>query len=316
VDVHKNAPMTPAGRLRLVEALAQGSSVAAVAEAFRVDRKTVRKWRRRFQLEGRAGLNDRTCRPKRSPRRIARGTAQRIVTLRRRRWTMERIAKELGVSRATVSRTLARAGLSLLSALDPVPIPVRYERQAPGELLHIDIKKLGRIGGRVGHRITGDRTRRVEGVGWEHVYVAVDDHSRLAFSKIMPAENRECAAAFLDAAVAYYQTLGIRIERVITDNAKVFGSAPFVQACERHGISRRRTRFYRPQTNGKAERFIQTALREWAYARAYRTSAERALHLPQWLHAYNWHRPHAGLAGHSPISRARLGGDDVLRLHS
>ena len=229
---------------------------------------------------------------------------------------MERIAKELAVSRATVSRTLARAGLSHLSSLDPVALPVRYEREAAGELLHIDIKKLGRIGGRVGHRMTGNRADRVEGSGWEHVYVAVDDHSRLAFSQILPAENRECAAAFLEAAVAYYKTLGVRIERVITDNAKVFTSTPFARACERHGIARRRTRFYRPQTNGKAERFIQTALREWAYSRAYRTSAERAAQLPRWLHAYNWHRPHAGIAGHSPISRAPLGGDDVLRLHT
>ena len=315
MDVHKNAPMTPAGRLKLVGAVLEGMSVAAVAGAFRVDRKTVRKWCKRYQSEGLEGLRDRTCRPERSPRRIARGTAQRIVTLRRRRWTMETIAKELRVSRATVSRTLKRAGLSRLAALDPVQVPLRYERQTPGELLHIDIKKLGRIG-RVGHRITGDRTHRVEGIGWEHVYVAVDDHSRVAFSQILPAENAICASTFLQAAVAYYKTLGIRIARVITDNAKVFTARAFVQVCEEHGIARRRTRSYRPQTNGKAERFIQTALREWAYSRAYRTSAERERQLPRWLHAYNWHRPHAGIGGDAPISRARLGGDDVLRLHT
>jgi transposase InsO family protein len=314
MDSHKNAPLTPAGRLRLVRAVQDGQSVALTADGFRVDRKTVRKWLKRFQREGEAGLADRSCRPKRSPRRIARGTAQRIVQLRRRRWTMEHISSELGVSRATVSRTLARAGLSHLSALDPVELPRRYERDAPGELIHIDIKKLGRIG-RVGHRITGDRRSRVEGIGWEHVYVAIDDHSRVSYSQIHPFENSECATRFLAATIAYYQTLGIHIERIITDNARVFGSRPFIALCETEGIKRKRTRFYRPQTNGKAERFIQSALREWAYAHAYRSSSERTARLPHWLHAYNWHRPHASLGGCPPISRLQLSGDKLLRLH-
>jgi len=283
--------------------------------AFQVDRKTVRKWLKRFREMGAAGLEDRSSAPHRSPLRIAKGKSQRIVVLRRRRWTMERIAKELGVSRSTVQRTLARAGLSRLSALDPVELPKRYERESPGELLHIDIKKLGRIA-RPGHRVHGDRTTRVHGIGWEYAYVAVDDHSRIAFSQVLSAENGPCATSFLSDALAYYQTLGMRIERVITDNGKVFGAKTFIALCEAHGIVRKRTRFYRPQTNGKAERFIQTALREWAYGRSYRNSSERMAYLLRWLHAYNWHRPHAGLGGAVPISRSGLGGDTLLSLHS
>lgn len=315
MDTHKNAPMTAVGRMRMVEAVRGGEPVTVVAEEFRVDRKTVRKWVRRFLTHGLAGLVDASSRPTRSPDRIARGTAQRIVVLRRRRWTMERIARDLKVSRATVSRTLARAGLSRLASLDPVELPRRYERDSPGELLHIDIKKLGRIG-TIGHRITGDYTRRKRGVGWEHAYVAVDDHSRLAFCQVLAAESGAGATEFLRAALAYYKSLGVRIEGLLTDNAKVFGARDFVQLCDRERIKRRHTRIYRPQTNGKAERFIQTALREWAYARAYRSSAERLKHLPQWLHAYNWHRPHTGIAGATPISRIPLTGDNVLRLHT
>lgn len=315
MDTHKNAPMTPTGRQRLVREVLAGRQINEVALAFQVDRKTVRKWLKRFREMGAAGLEDRSSAPHRSPLRIAKGKSQRIVVLRRRRWTMERIAKELGVSRSTVQRTLARAGLSRLSALDPVELPKRYERESPGELLHIDIKKLGRIA-RPGHRVHGDRTTRVHGIGWEYAYVAVDDHSRIAFSQVLPAENGPCATSFLSDALAYYQTLGMRIERVITDNGKVFGAKTFIALCEAHGIVRKRTRFYRPQTNGKAERFIQTALREWAYGRSYRNSSERMAYLPRWLHAYNWHRPHAGLGGAVPISRSGLGGDTLLSLHS
>lgn len=315
MDTHKNAPMTPTGRLRMVREVMAGRQVKEVAKSFQVDRKTVRKWVKRFRAAGGTGLEDRSSRPRRSPLRIPKAKSQRILVLRRRRWTMERIARELHVSRATVQRTLARAGLSRLRALDPVELPRRYERQTAGELLHIDIKKLGRIG-RVGHRITGDRTSRVHGIGWEYAYVAVDDHSRIAFTQLLPAENGLCATAFLADALAYYRTLGIRIERVITDNGKVFGARSFVGLCEANGIKRKRTRFYRPQTNGKAERFIQTALREWAYARSYRSSSERQAHLPRWLHAYNWHRPHAGLGGAVPISRSGLGGDILLSLHN
>lgn len=315
MDTHKNAPMTPEGRLRMVQAVTGGESVSAVAARFGVDRKTVRKWLQRFLAEGLVGLADRSSRPHRSPTAIARGTTQRVITLRRHRRTMRSIAQTLGIAMATVSRVLARAGLSRLAALDPPPPPNRYERAAPGELLYIDIKRLGAIRG-VGHRITGDRRHRARGVGYDVTYVAVDDHSRLAFAEVWPAERADCAAGFLDHALAYYRSLGVRIEQVLTDNGKVFDSGLFVRLCERHQIKRLHTRYYRPQTNGKAERFIQTALREWAYGRTYRHSRQRTARLPRWVHEYNWHRPHSSLGGQPPISRLHLNGDNVLRLHT
>lgn len=315
MDTHKNAPMTPEGRLRMVQAVTDGEPVSAVAGRFGVDRKTVRKWLQRFLAEGVAGLADRSSRPHHSPTAIARGTAQRVITLRRRRRTMRSIAQTLRIAMATVSRVLARAGLSRLAALDPPPPPNRYERAAPGELLHIDIKRLGGIRG-VGHRISGDRRHRARGVGYDVTYVAIDDHSRVAFAEVWPAERADCAAGFLEHALAYYRSLGVRIERVLTDNGKVFDSGLFVRLCEQHQIKRLHTRYYRPQTNGKAERFIQTALREWAYGRSYRHSRQRTARLPRWVHEYNWHRPHSSLGGQPPISRLQLTGDNVLRLHS
>ena len=315
MDTHKNAPMTPEGRLRMVQAVTGGEPASAVAARFGVDRKTVRKWLQRFLAEGDAGLTDRSSRPHRSPTAIARGTAQRVITLRRRRCTMRSIAQTLGIAMATVSRVLARAGLSRLAALDPPPPPNRYERAAPGELLHIDIKRLGAIRG-IGHRITGDRRHRARGVGYDVTYVAVDDHSRLAFAEVWPAERADCAAGFLDHALAYYRSLGVRIERILTDNGKVFDSGQFVRVCAQHQIKRLHTRYYRPQTNGKAERFIQTALREWAYGRTYHHSRQRTARLPRWVHQYNWHRPHSSLGGQPPISRLQLTGDNVLRLHT
>jgi transposase InsO family protein len=307
--------MTPEGRLRMVQAVTDGEPVSAVAGRFGVDRKTVRKWLQRFLAVGVAGLADRSSRPHHSPTAIARGTAQRVITLRRRRRTMRSIAQTLRIAMATVSRVLARAGLSRLAALDPPPPPNRYERAAPGELLHIDIKRLGGIRG-VGHRISGDRRHRARGVGYDVTYVAIDDHSRVAFAEVWPAERADCAAGFLEHALAYYRSLGVRIERVLTDNGKVFDSGLFVRLCEQHQIKRLHTRYYRPQTNGKAERFIQTALREWAYGRSYRHSRQRTARLPRWVHEYNWHRPHSSLGGQPPISRLQLTGDNVLRLHS
>jgi transposase InsO family protein len=289
--------------------------VAAVARGFAVDRKTVRKWVGRYREGGERGLNDRSSRPRCSPTAIAKGTAQRVVTLRRQRRTMASIADTLQISKATVSRVLARAGLSRLRDLEPAPVPRRYERASPGELLHLDIKRLGAIRV-VGHRITGDRRQRAREVGWDVTYVAIDDHSRVGFAEVWPAERADYTAEFLKHALAYYATLGLRIERILTDNGKVFDSKPFVAVCEQFRIKRLHTRFYRPQTNGKAERFIQTALREWAYGRTYRHSRQRTRYLPRWLHHYNWHRPHSSLGGAPPISRIPLTGDNVLRLHS
>ena len=315
VDTHKNAPMTPAGRLRMIQAVTAGESVLAVAARFGVDRKTVRKWLARHRAEGANGLIDRSSRPHRSPGAIARGTAQRVVTLRKQRRTMSSIARTLGISLSTVSRVLARAGLSRLADLDPPPVPNRYERATPGELLHIDIKRLGAIRG-VGHRMSGERQHRARGAGWDVTYVAIDDRSRVAFAEVWPAERADCATGFLDHALTYYRSLGVRIERVLTDNGKVFHSHVFGQLCRQHRIKQLHTRAYRPQTNGKAERFIQTAMREWAYGRAYRHSRHRTARLPRWLHEYNWHRPHTSLGGLPPISRLQLAGDNVLSLHS
>lgn len=242
---------------------------------------------------------------------------ERIEALRRQRWTGKQIAVEAGVSPATVSRVLRRLGLHKLSALEPEPVR-RYERENPGELIHIDIKKLGKIGS-VGHRITGRRTGVVNrhiGIGWEFVHVCIDDASRIAFSRVMKDEKKASAIAFLKAAVAYYASLGVTIERVMTDNGSCYRSKAFGRACKKLGLKQIFTRPYTPKTNGKAERFIQTSLREWAYARAYNTSDERTAELPRWLHRYNWHRPHGSIDSKPPISRLGLTGNNLLRLHS
>ena len=230
----------------------------------------------------------------------------------------KQIAAETAVSPATVSRVLRRLGLNRLSALEPAEPVRRYEREHPGELIHLDIKKLGRIGS-VGHRITGrypGAVNRHHGIGWEFVHVCIDDASRIAFVQVLTDQRKESAVAFLEAAVAYYAKLGVRIERVMTDNGSCYQSKMFRAACKRLGLRQIFTRPYTPKTNGKAERFIQTALREWAYARAYHNSDQRSAELPHWLHRYNWHRPHGSLKANTPISRLGLSEDNLLRLHS
>ena len=219
------------------------------------------------------------------------------------------------------SRILKRLGLNRLSALEPAEPVRRYEREHPGDLIHIDIKKLGKIDG-IGHRITGDRTgqsnrrSRGEGLGWEFVHVCIDDNSRIAFSKVMPDEKKKSAIAFLKAALAYYASLGVKVQRVMTDNGSCYKSFAFARACKRRGLKHIRTKPYTPKTNGKAERFIQTSLREWAYARAYHHSNQRTAELSQWLHHYNWHRPHGGIGDKTPISRLGLTRNNLLRLHT
>jgi transposase InsO family protein len=318
MNVHKNARLTVHSRGELVRrVVAEGQTPKAVATAFGVCPRTVRKWVGRFRAEGTAGLMDRTSRPRRLRQATPADVADRIAALRRQRWIGKQIAATVGVSPATVSRVLRRLGMSRLKDLEPAEPVRRYERENPGELLHIDIKKLGRFE-RIGHRITGDRTGQSNsrGVGWEFVHVAIDDASRIAFSQIRPDEKKESAAAFLLAALAYYASLGIRIERVMTDNGSCYKSFAFRDACRRHGLKHIRTKPYTPKTNGKAERFIQTALREWAYAQAYATSDQRAAELPHWLHRYNWHRPHGALKSKTPISRLGLDEDNLLRLHT
>jgi transposase InsO family protein len=317
MNIHKNARLTRYGRERIVSQVEGGQTPQAVAEAAGVCPRTVRKWVDRYRREGLSGLEDRSSRPHRLRRPTPEPIVGTIERLRRQRWTGKQIAAEVGVSPATVSRVLRRLGLNKLSALDPEPVR-RYEREHPGELIHLDIKKLGRIGS-VGHRITGRQTGVVNrhlGIGWEFVHVCIDDASRVAFVQVMPDERKESAVAFLEAAVAYYAKLGICIERVMTDNGSCYRSKAFRTGCKRLGLRQVFTRPYTPKTNGKAERFIQTSLREWAYARAYNNSQERTEELPHWLYRYNWHRPHGSLGSKPPISRLGLDRDNLLRFHS
>jgi transposase InsO family protein len=316
MNVHKNARTTARSRAELVRrVLEEGQAPKAVATAFGVDVKTVYKWVERFQAEGPRGLEDRSSRPRRLRDPTPPETVERIIALRRERRTGEQIAREVGVSASTVSRILRGAKLSRAKDLEPAAPVIRYERAAPGELIHLDIKKLGRFEAE-GHRVTGDRQAgRSRGAGWEYVHVCIDDASRLAFSQILPDEKKESAVAFLRAAAAYYASLGVAVTRVMTDNGSCYRSRAFRKACADLGLKHVRTRPYTPKTNGKAERFIQTALREWAYAQAYPTSAHRAAELPLWLHRYNWHRPHGGIKSQTPISRLGLDRDNLLRFH-
>jgi transposase InsO family protein len=293
----------------------------AVATALAVSERTVAKWLARYRAEGEAGLADRSSRPHHLPGATPADVVEQVIALRRQRITGKQIAATLALSPATVSRVLRRARLSRMRDLDP-PEPVRrYERAHPGELIHLDIKKLGRFD-RVGHRITGDRAERSNAsgrsrrAGWEFVHVCVDDASRIAFSQILTDEKKESAVAFLHAACRYYSSLGITVTRVMTDNGSCYRSAAFRQACKALGLRHIRTRPYTPRTNGKAERFIQTSLREWAYARAYPTSEHRKHALEPWLHNYNWHRPHGSLQSSTPISRLAQPMNNLLRLHS
>jgi transposase InsO family protein len=315
MDVHKNARLTPHCRALLVDRVMKGESHCQVAQRFAISVKTVEKWLQRFRQQGPEGLQDRSCRPRRSSRATARELECAVLALRRQRLTMLMIGQQLELSRSTVARICARAGLQRLSRLEAPPPVQRYERAQPGELLHLDIKKLGRIT-RIGHRITRDRHGPYGNAGWEYVHVAIDDTSRVAYAQILGDEQGDSVATFLRAAVAYYAGLGMRIREVLTDNGGGYRSFAFRKACRDLGLRHRFTRPYTPKTNGKAERFIQTALREWAYARAYSRSEQRTADLPRWLHGYNWHRPHASLAAQPPISRLGLERNNLLRLHS
>jgi transposase InsO family protein len=322
MDVHNNARLTPRGREAMVRAVIDdGLARAEAARRFNTSAKTVAKWVRRFRAEGMAGLRDRSSRPLSSPSRTLLAACDAVEALRRQRQTQAAIATKLAVSQSTVCRILRRRGLSLLSAIEPAEPRPRYERDHPGEIIHIDIKKLGRFNA-IGHRITGNRARqsnqRGNGTapGWEFVHVGVDDHSRVAFGQILPDEKKASAVAFLRATVSHYRLLGITIARVMTDNGSCYRSGAFREACRQFGIKHIRTKPYTPQTNGKAERFIQTALREWAYATAFNTSDQRRQELPRWLHRYNWNRPHASLGNKPPISRLQFAGNNLLTLHS
>jgi transposase InsO family protein len=316
MNVHKNARLTSFGRERIVRQVESGQTPKAVGATAGICPRTVRKWVLRYRLEGLAGLHDRSSRPHRLHRPTPQAIVDAVERLRRQRHTGKQIAAEVGVSPATVSRILRRLGLNKLSALEPAEPVRRYEREHPGEMIHIDIKKLGRIDG-IGHRITGDRRGQSSkrGTGWEFTHVCIDDNSRIAFAKVMADEKKKSAVAFLKAALAYYNSLGVSVQRVMTDNGSCYRSFAFRRACKRLGLKHIRTKPYTPKTNGKAERFIQTCLREWAYAQAYHHSDQRTAELPIWLHRYNWHRPHGGIDDKTPISRLGLTEDNLLRLH-
>lgn len=321
MNIHKNARLTPLGRDRLVQLMLGGHTPESASRLAGVCPRTARKWLRRYQDEGLSGLQDRSSRPSKLRQPTDASTVERIVALRRQRWTGKHIARQTGVSPATVSRVLKRAGLSRLKDLVPAEPVHRYECAMPGDMIHLDIKKLGRFR-RAGHRITGNRhgqsNQRANGTapGWEYVHVAIDDHSRVSFSQILADEKAVSAVAHLKAAVAYYQSLGVKVARVLTDNGSCYKAKAFAKACKDLKIKHLRTKPYTPKTNGKAERFIQTALREWAYARAYQTSDQRAAELKWWTHMYNWHRPHGGIKDQTPISRLAISQDNLLSLHN
>jgi transposase InsO family protein len=316
MDYHHHARLTVHGRELLCRAVVEGRlGLCEAAAEHKLSRQSAARWVRRYREQGMAGLADRSSRPRRLRQPTSPELVSRVEALRRERWTGLRIAQQTGLSRATVSRILRRLKLSRMRDLEPKPPVQRYEHAAAGDLLHLDIKKLGRIV-RPSHRVTGDRRDSFDGAGWEYVHVAIDDHSRIAFSAIYPDEKANSTVAFLQATLAYYARLGIRFKAVLTDNGAAYRSRAFALACRELGLKHRFTRPYTPRTNGKAERFIQTALREWAYARTYQNSKQRSQELNSWLHQYNWHRPHASLGLSPPIRRAGIDDNNLLRLHS
>jgi transposase InsO family protein len=315
MDYHHHARLTIYSREQLANSVVEGGlSLRAAAAACGLSRQSAGKWVSRFRQGGVAGLHDRSSRPHRSPRRTGVELIARVEQLRRQRWTGVRIAQATGLSRATVSRILTRLKLNKAKMLEPQIPVLRYEHPAPGDLLHIDIKKLARIH-KPGHRITGKPQDETRGAGWEFLYVAIDDHSRMAYVAMMPDEKAVSASLFLSQAVGYFQQHNICVRRVMTDNGPCFCSDRFRDTGRQHNLKHIRTRIYTPRTNGKAERFIQTAIREWAYARLYQNSDERKQRLLPWIHDYNWHRPHASLNQKPPISRSGLDDNNLLRLH-
>jgi transposase InsO family protein len=308
MNIHKNARLTPQGRLLLVERMTKaGWSAAQAAQAAGISVRQSYRWLARYRAEGPPGLVDRRSAPHRCRHRTPGDRVQEIERLRRQRMTGPQIARQLGMPVSTVGGLLRRLGLCRLAALDDKPAILRYERQRPGELIHLDTKKLGRIEG-IGHRITGRRpgaVNRHHGIGWEALHVCIDDASRLAYSEILPDEKKESAISFLGRALAWLAGQGVSVERVMTDNGSAYRSTAFRAAVAAAGAKHKRIRPYTPRTNGKAERFIQTSLREWAYARPYVSSQERSAALTPWLDHYNTARPHAGLAQCPPAIRLK-----------
>ena len=313
MNLHKHARLSPRGRALLVDRiLIQGLRVEEAAHAAGVSVRTAYKWLKRFKEEGSGGLTDRSSRPRHCPHATAPRIVDQVLEQRRARQTYRQIAEQLSVAPSTVARLLRRAGLHRLAELEPAAPHNRYEYAAPGQLRHLDIKKLARFR-QPGHRVTGNRQVNSDGIGWEYVHLAIDDHSRVAFGSIEPDERGISACRALLQAARYYRGLGVRFERVLTDNGACYRSRSFRRLVHRLGMRHLRTRPYTPRTNGKAERLVQTCLREWAYARSYANSEQRAGALPGWLHHYNWHRLHASLGYKPPITRIPL--NNVLGLH-
>jgi len=305
MKVHKNARTTPQTRALIVARIRAGQRASEVAQALGISRQSVQKWLRRERAEGLAGLEDRSARPRRSPLRLTISKIERIAELRQQRLTAEEIAERLRLPRSTVSIHLTRLGMGRLPPLHPPPPVVRYERDRPGELVHMDTKKLGRFR-RLGHRVTGNRHQASEGAGWDYLHVCVDDASRLAYVEIRADELKYTCIRFMIRAVRFFRDHGITVERVMTDNGSAYRSRTFAKLCRWLNLKHKRTRPYTPITNGKAERFIQTLLRRWAYRRAYPNSGIRNAALPAWVHRYNHLRPHASLGRKPPISRLAL----------
>ena len=308
---HGNARLTVFGRLQIVRHRAQGYTPSNIAEMMGVSRDTVYKWLRRYAEEGQSGLTDRSSRPHRLRHALPAETVASICALRRERaWGPHRIAYALGMARSTVYAVLRRAGLHRLAWLHRSTREViRYERAAPGELLHLDVKKLGRIpdgGGKrfdPGFRETGAGRHASRGLGHDYVHVAIDDYSRYAYAEALEDERGDTTAAFLERAVTTFQEKGVRVERILTDNGGNYRSHVFAAVAAAHGIKLKRTRPYRPQTNGKAEAFNKTLQREWAYVRLYRSNTERTAALTPFLEEYNGDRPHTALGGLAPLTR-------------
>lgn len=297
--VHRNAKTTPKMRQLIATRAQQGWTYVRIAEALGISVRTVAKWVARARD---ARLMDGSSRPHHQPRRLSAPLEAAVVALRRTRATAWQISAALRLPRSTVTRVLARAGLNRIALLEPAPPVTRYEWPHVGDLLHVDLKRLGRVVG-VGHRIHGDRRRRTRKAGWEYLHVAIDDATRLTYAEVLPADDAPSCAAFLQRTLAWFRRRGVRIRRLLTDNAMVYRAGVFSAVCQRWAVRQRFTRPYRPQTNGKAERFIQTLLREWAYRLPYRTSARRTAALRPYLRFYNHRRPHASLGRRSPWTR-------------
>jgi transposase InsO family protein len=321
---HPNAVLTPEGRRRMVRCVVESAwTVEATAERFQVDPKTVRKWRDRFLAEGPAGLEDRSSRPHRSPSRTRRSSRRKVISLRRRRrWGAARIANHVGIAPSTAQHILNDAGLGRLdrgdrASAEPKPAPRRYQRERPGELVHVDVKKIAAIPSGGGWRMHGRGQRPRHRVGYRYIHTAVDDRSRLAYSEILANEQGKTAALFWLRAIVFFAAHGVPVERVITDNGSCYRSRHWAQACRATSVTHKRTRPYRPQTNGKVERFHRILLEEWAYIRDWTSETQRARAYNGFIHFYNHHRPHGALGWSTPrTTLTQLLRDNLTGQHS